>query len=154
MHLPTNLDWRVALNALERWLEDHSDPPAKYGRAAGEPVLGTSIIPPSELRPAPSEPSFNQIGLSRSWAFGGACAGLQASPLTWAWTMALDPEELVTLTGHGTMKLRLAVARAMMLLAKERKRAMIVREGEPATLKFEQIKSLAAEWAESLLPLD
>jgi hypothetical protein len=42
----------------------------------------------------------------------------------------------------------------MMWLAKARKRAMIAREGRPAPLKFEQIKSLAAQWAESLLPLD
>jgi hypothetical protein len=67
--------------------------------------------------------------------------------------MAWDPEELVTLTGHGTMKLRSAVARAMMLLAKERKRAKIVREGDIEILKFEKIKSLAAEWTE-LLPTD
>jgi hypothetical protein len=44
--------------------------------------------------------------------------------------MALDPEELVTLTNHGTMRLRSAVARAMMLLPKERDVATIVREGE------------------------
>jgi hypothetical protein len=43
--------------------------------------------------------------------------------------MAMDPEDLVTLTDHGTMKLRSAVARAMMLPAKERKMATIVREG-------------------------
>src|SRR5258708_16975044 len=44
--------------------------------------------------------------------------------------MAMDPEELVTLTDHGTMKLRSAVVRAMILPAKERKRAKIVREGD------------------------
>jgi hypothetical protein len=60
--------------------------------------------------------------------------------------MAIDPEELVTLTNHGTMKLRSAVARTMMLLPHERKRATIVRKGEPAVLKFEQIKDLAAQW--------
>ena len=58
--------------------------------------------------------------------------------------MPLDPEELVTLTDHGTMKLRAAVLRAMTLPLKERKRATIVREGEPAILNFEQIKNLAA----------
>jgi len=68
--------------------------------------------------------------------------------------MALDPEELVTLTDHGTMKLRAAVARAMMLLPKQRKRATIVREGEPAILNFEQIKNLAAQWNERLVPID
>ena len=60
--------------------------------------------------------------------------------------MALDPEELVTLTNHGPMRLGSAVARAMLLLPKERKRATIVRKGEPDILKFEQIKDLAAQW--------
>jgi hypothetical protein len=60
--------------------------------------------------------------------------------------MVIDPEELVTLTNHGTMKLRSAVARTMMLLPKDRKRATIVREGEPAILDFEQIKDLALQW--------
>jgi hypothetical protein len=60
--------------------------------------------------------------------------------------MAIDPEEIVTLTNHGTMKLRSAVARTMMLLPKDRKRATIVREGEPAVLDFEQIKDLALRW--------
>jgi hypothetical protein len=66
--------------------------------------------------------------------------------------MALDPEELVTPTNHGTMKLGSAVARAMMLLPKERRRATIVREGEPAILNFEQIKDLAAQWKQQLVP--
>jgi hypothetical protein len=44
------------------------------------------------------------------------------------------------------MKLRSAVARTMMLLPKDRKRATIVREGEPAVLNFEQIKDLALQW--------
>jgi hypothetical protein len=61
--------------------------------------------------------------------------------------MAFDPEELVTLTNHGTMKLGSAVARAMILPRDERKRATIVRTGKPATLKFERIKDLAEEWA-------
>jgi hypothetical protein len=68
--------------------------------------------------------------------------------------MAPDPEELVTLTDHGTMKLRSAVSRAMMLLPKQRKRATIVREGEPAILNFEQIKKLAAQWDEPLVSID
>jgi hypothetical protein len=68
--------------------------------------------------------------------------------------MAFDPDEFVTLTDHGTMKLRSAVARAMTLLPKERKRASIVREGEPAILNFEQIKNLAAQWDEWLVPID
>jgi site-specific recombinase XerC len=62
--------------------------------------------------------------------------------------MAMDPEELVTLKDHGTMKLRSAVVRAMILSAKERKRATIVREGKPAILHFKQIRDLGAEWDE------
>ena len=58
--------------------------------------------------------------------------------------MAFDPEELVILTNHGTMKLRSAVARAMTLPLDERKRAIIVRKGKPATLKFERIEDFAA----------
>ncbi len=66
--------------------------------------------------------------------------------------MTLDPEELVTLTNHGPMKLRSAVARAMILPLEERKNAIIVRKGKPAILKFERIKNLAAEWARQLVP--
>jgi hypothetical protein len=68
--------------------------------------------------------------------------------------MAFDPEELVILTDHGTMRLRSAVSRAMMLVPKERKRATIVREGDPAILNFEQIKNLAARWDERLVATD
>jgi len=68
--------------------------------------------------------------------------------------MAFDPEELVILTDHGRMRLRSAVSRAMMLVPKERKRATIVREGDPAILNFEQIKNLAARWDERLVPTD
>jgi len=50
------------------------------------------------------------------------------------------------LTNHGSMKLRSAVARTMILPLKERKRATIVREGTSAILRFEQIKDLAAQW--------
>jgi hypothetical protein len=68
--------------------------------------------------------------------------------------MALDPEEFVILTDHGSMKLRAAVSRAMTLLPKERKRTTIVREGEPAILNFKQIKNLAAQWDKRLVPTD
>ena len=68
--------------------------------------------------------------------------------------MALDPEEVVTLTDYGTMKLHSAVARAMMLPPKERRRATIVREGKPAILKFEQFKNLAVQWDERLAPIE
>ena len=66
--------------------------------------------------------------------------------------MAPDPEEFVTLTDHGSMKLRAAVSRAMTLLPKERKRTTIVREGKTAILNFEQIKNLAAQWDDRLVP--
>jgi len=66
--------------------------------------------------------------------------------------MALDPEELVTLTNHGPMKLGSAVARAMLLQPKERRRATIVRKGEPDILKFAQIKGLAAQWKLQFVP--
>jgi len=66
--------------------------------------------------------------------------------------MAFDPEELVTLTNHGTMKMRSAVARAMILPLDERESATIVRGGELAPLKFEGIRDLAAEWA--LVPFE
>ena len=68
--------------------------------------------------------------------------------------MALDPEEFVTLTNHGSMKLRSAVSRAMTLLPKERKRTTIVRKGKPAILNFEQIKKLAVQWDERLVPIN
>ena len=68
--------------------------------------------------------------------------------------MALDPEEFVTLTDHGSMKLRAAVSRAMTLLPRERKRTTIVRKGKPAILHFEQIKKLAVQWDERLVPIN
>jgi hypothetical protein len=68
--------------------------------------------------------------------------------------MALDPEEVVTLTDHGPMTLRAAVLRAMTLLPKERKRTTIVRDGKPAILNFKQIKNLATQWDEQLVPID
>jgi hypothetical protein len=60
--------------------------------------------------------------------------------------MTFDPDEFVTLTNHGSMKLCSAVARAMVLPPEERDRATIVREGEPSILEFEQIKALMAQW--------
>jgi DNA-directed RNA polymerase alpha subunit len=59
--------------------------------------------------------------------------------------MALDPEEFVTLTDHGTMKLRSAVSRAMMLLPKERKQATIVRDSEP---RMAGLSNPALYWAQ------
>jgi hypothetical protein len=66
--------------------------------------------------------------------------------------MAMDPEELVTLTNHGAMKLRSAVVRAMILSAEERKPATIVREGKRAILNFKQIRNLGADWDERREP--
>jgi hypothetical protein len=60
--------------------------------------------------------------------------------------MALDPEEVVTLTDHGTMSLRSAVARAMMLPPQERHQASIVRDSEPSILDFHLIRHLASRW--------
>jgi hypothetical protein len=60
--------------------------------------------------------------------------------------MTFDPDELVTLTNHGSMKLRSAVARAMVLPPEERNRATIVRESDPAILEFEPIRDLVAQW--------
>jgi hypothetical protein len=68
--------------------------------------------------------------------------------------MALDPEELVTLTGHGDMKLHAAVLRAMTLPLKQRKRAMIVRDGERAALRYDEIRDLAAQWESRLVPIE
>ena len=100
-----------------------------------------------------SEPKINQLLTKLDYleiGHWGCVCWLAGQPPALACTMALDPEEVVTLTDHGPMKLRSAVTRAMMLLPKERKRATIVREGEPAILKFEQIKNLAAQWDEGL----
>jgi hypothetical protein len=68
--------------------------------------------------------------------------------------MAFDPEEVVTLTNHGSMRLRMAVTRAMMLPVKERKQATIVREGPLSVLRFQQIKNLAKRWDEQRAPTE
>jgi hypothetical protein len=60
--------------------------------------------------------------------------------------MSLDPEEMVTLTDHGTMTLGSAVARAMMLPPQERDHASIVRDSEPSVLDFHLIRHLARRW--------
>jgi hypothetical protein len=60
--------------------------------------------------------------------------------------MIIDPDEFVTLSNHGNMKLRSAVVRTMILPPEERKQATIVRENEPTILRFEQIRDLAAQW--------
>jgi hypothetical protein len=66
----------------------------------------------------------------------------------------LNPEELVTLTDHGPMKLRSAVSRAMLMLPNQRELATIVRQGDPAILNFDEIKRLAAQWDEPRVPID
>jgi hypothetical protein len=60
--------------------------------------------------------------------------------------MALDPNEVVTLTNHGTMPLHLAVERAMMLPSPQRGNASILRESEPSMLDFQLIRHLATRW--------
>jgi hypothetical protein len=60
--------------------------------------------------------------------------------------MALDPQEVVILTDHGTMTLSSAVARAMMLPPQERDHASIIRDGEPSILDFHLIRHLATRW--------
>ena len=57
--------------------------------------------------------------------------------------MRVNPEELVELKNHGPMKLRYAVARAMLLLPAERSKATIFRQSEPSVLKFKAIKNLS-----------
>jgi hypothetical protein len=66
----------------------------------------------------------------------------------------LNPEELVTLTDHGPMKLRSAVSRAMLMLPNQRELATIVRQGDPAILNFDEIRRLAAQWDEPRVPID
>lgn len=68
--------------------------------------------------------------------------------------MALDPEEVVTLINHGTMTLGSAVARAMMLPARERNHASILRKSEPLMLDFHLIRHLATRWDGSPYPLN
>jgi hypothetical protein len=55
--------------------------------------------------------------------------------------MRVDPEEIVELRNHGYMKLRCAVARAMLLSPKERREAAIIRQ--PSVLRFGTIKNLS-----------
>ena len=55
----------------------------------------------------------------------------------------VNPDELVELRNHGSMKLRCAVARAMLLLPAERNKATIVRNSEPSVLRFRAIKHLS-----------
>ena len=63
--------------------------------------------------------------------------------------MRVDPEELVELKNHGPMKLRCAVARAMLLVPTERREAAILRQSEPSVLRFKAIKDLAPVLARS-----
>ena len=50
------------------------------------------------------------------------------------------------------MKLRCAVARAMLLLPTERRGATIVRESDPSVLKFKTIKDLSSMFAHQRQP--
>jgi len=63
--------------------------------------------------------------------------------------MSFDPEEIVTLPGHGKMSLRGAVARVMTLRAQNLDAyvfAAIFRDGDPPILDLPQIEKLAGEW--------
>ena len=60
--------------------------------------------------------------------------------------MAFDPEEIVTLYGHGQMTLRSAVERALTRDPQKQTGATIFRDGEPPILDLPQIERLAAEW--------
>ena len=63
--------------------------------------------------------------------------------------MAFDPEEFVTLPGHGKMTLRSAVARVMALRAQNLEAfamAMVFRDGDPPILDLGDITKLAVAW--------
>jgi hypothetical protein len=64
---------------------------------------------------------------------------------------AVDPDEIVVLANHGTMPLRCAVARAMLLGQAEREAAIIVRKGalSRSVLSFDHIQQLAAHWSQT-----
>jgi hypothetical protein len=81
-----------------------------------------------------------------AWALGAYQPAFFAGSKQWCFIMALDPQEVVTLTDHGTMTLRSAVARAMMLPPQERDHASIIREGVPSILDFHLIRHLATRW--------
>ena len=87
-----------------------------------------------------------RIRVGREMIKLGGCITQLLPDVVWYVPMTIHPEEFVTLSNHGTMKLRSAVARTMILLPEEREQATIVREGEPTILTFEQIRDLAAEW--------
>jgi len=60
-----------------------------------------------------------------------------------------DPEEIVTLPGHGKMSLRDAVAKVMNLRSQNLEAyvfAAIFRDGDPPILDLPQIDVLAGEW--------
>ena len=59
---------------------------------------------------------------------------------------ALDPEEIVTLYGQGTMTLWTAVERVMTQRPQDPLDATIFREGESSILDLAQIEKIAAEW--------
>jgi hypothetical protein len=63
--------------------------------------------------------------------------------------MRVNPEELVELSNHGSMKLRCAVERAMCLLPAERNKARIVRGSKPSVLRFKEIRNLSDALARS-----
>jgi hypothetical protein len=61
--------------------------------------------------------------------------------------MAFDPEEIVTLSGQGKMRLQTAVERVMVRKLRGLD-ATIFREGNPSILDLTLIEKIAAEWEE------
>jgi hypothetical protein len=60
--------------------------------------------------------------------------------------MPCDPEEIVTLFGHGQMTLRMAVQKIMKMLPSDRAGSTIFRMGEQSILDRSAIERLAGEW--------
>ena len=58
-------------------------------------------------------------------------------------SMAFEPDEMVTLYGHGQMTLKAAIEQVM---AQKPQDAMIFRDDEPITLDLAEIEKIAAEW--------
>jgi hypothetical protein len=61
--------------------------------------------------------------------------------------MTFDPEEIVTLSGQGKMRLQTAVERVMVRKLRGLD-ATIFREGNPSILDLTLIEKIAAEWEE------
>ena len=104
----------------------------------------------ADIRHANGKPNVNPYLVNLSLGHSGRVRRLTGPGLSVSRKMAFDPKQSVSLTDHGTMTLRSAVAQAMILPLKERVRATIVRKGKPKVLRFEQIKDLAVRWEKRL----